>query len=105
MLCDDMLSPALKKLAASGQDMKADALVLPHHGAASSCQKKFYEAVSPRVALASAAPFNHYGFPSRKVREEMARRGVPIMSTSELGSFSVQWKFKNGRYVLELPNP
>jgi beta-lactamase superfamily II metal-dependent hydrolase len=55
--------------------------------------------------LASAAPFNHYGFPSRKVREEMERRGIPMMSTSELGSFSIQWKFKNGHYVMELPCP
>ena len=105
LLCGDMLSPTLKKLATSGQDVMADALVLPHHGAVSSYQKVFYKAVSPRVALASAAPFNHYGFPSRKVRDEMARRGIPLLSTSELGTFSVCWKLKNGRYVLELPTP
>ena len=105
LLCGDMLSPMLKKLATCGLDMKADALVLPHHGAASSYQKAFYNEVSPRVALASAAPFNHYGFPSRKVREEMDRRGIPLLSTSELGTFSVRWKLKKGRYVMELPSP
>ena len=105
LLCGDMLSPALKKLASSGQNMKADALVLPHHGAASSYQRAFYNAVSPRVALASAAPFNHYGFPSRKVREEMERRGIPLLGTSELGTFSVRWKLKDGHYVMELPKP
>ena len=105
LLCGDMLSPALKKLASSGQNMKADALVLPHHGAASSYQRAFYNAVSPRVALASAAPFNHYGFPSRKVREEMERRGIPLLGTSELGTFSVRWKLKDSHYVMELPKP
>lgn len=105
LLCGDMLSPTLKKLAGSGQDMKSDVLVLPHHGAVSSYQRAFYKAVAPRVALASAAPFNHYGFPSRKVREEMERRGIPLLCTSELGTFRVQWKLKNGRYVLELPKP
>ena len=105
LLCGDMLSPALKKLAASGLDMKADALVLPHHGAASSYQKALYNVASPRVALASTAPFNHYGFPSRKVLEEMVRRGIPLLSTSELGTFSVQWKLKKGHYVMELPQP
>ena len=105
LLCGDILSPTLKKLAVSGQDMKAEALVLPHHGAASSYQKSFYDAVSPKVALASCAPFNHYGFPSNKVREEMKRRAVPLLSTSELGTFNVQWKFKNGRYVMALPRP
>ena len=103
VLCGDMLSSSLRRLADSGQELKADALVLPHHGAASSFQREFYDAVSPSVALASAAPFSHFGFPSRKVREEMERREIPLFSTSELGSFHLQWKLVDGRYAMELP--
>lgn len=105
LLCGDMLSSALGRLAESGQRLDADALVLPHHGAASSFHKKFYDRVSPSAALASTAPFSHFGFPSRKVRQEMEERGIPLLSTSELGSFSIRWKWENGRYALIRPLP
>lgn len=105
LLCGDMLSPALGRLAESGQSLNADALVLPHHGAASSFQKAFYDAVSPKLALVSTAPFSHFGFPSRKVRKEMEERGIPLLSTSELGTFRIRWKLENGRYVLCEPLP
>ena len=103
LLCGDMLSPALRRLTESGQEMQADALVLPHHGAASSFQRCLYDAVRPAAALASAASFNHYGFPSRRVRDEMARRGVPLFSTSDQGTVSLRWNKKDGRYGLKLP--
>ncbi|MBQ8664592.1 MAG: DNA internalization-related competence protein ComEC/Rec2 [Mailhella sp.] len=102
LLCGDMQSSALRRLVKSGQDLRADVLVLPHHGAASSFQKHFYDAVAPRAALASTASFSHYGFPSRKVREEMARRGIPVFSTSELGTFGVSWKRQKGRNELDI---
>ncbi|MBQ5727398.1 MAG: hypothetical protein IIV56_00535, partial [Mailhella sp.] len=105
LLCGDMLSPMLGRLAESGQELGAEVLILPHHGAASSFQKNFYDAVSPRVTLASAAPFSHFGFPSRKVRQEMEQRGIPLLSTSELGTLQIRWKLENGRYVLCRPLP
>ena len=103
LLCGDMLSSALGRLAESGQDLRSEVLVLPHHGAASSFQKRFYDMVSPREALASAAPFSHFGFPSRKVRAEMDERGIPLLSTSELGTVRVRWRLEDGRYRLKHP--
>jgi competence protein ComEC len=100
-----MLSPTLGRLVESGRELSAEALVLPHHGAASSFQKKFYDTVSPRIALASSAPFSHFGFPSLKVRREMEERGIPLLCTSELGTFQIRWRLENGRYVLRRPLP
>lgn len=100
ILCGDMTAPALRRLAESGQDLRAGLLVLPHHGAASSFQRKFYDAVSPEAAAASAAAFNHYGFPGRRVRAEMARRLIPLYSTTMLGGFTVTWSGKDGRMTL-----
>ena len=101
LLCGDMTSSALNRLVKSGQNLQADLLVLPHHGAASSFQRKFYDAVSPAAVLASAASYNHYGFPSRKVREEMGRRGIPLYSTTMLGGMTVTWTGPNA--VMHLP--
>jgi competence protein ComEC len=103
LLCGDMHAAALLRLAQSMQDIRAEALVLPHHGAASSFQKRFYDAVAPEAALASTASFNHYGFPSRRVRDEMARRDIPLFSTSDLGTVSLRWRKKDGRYQLDPP--
>ena len=99
-LCGDMTASALRRLTQSGQNLRAGILVLPHHGAASSFQKTFYDAVSPDVALASAASFNHYGFPSRKVSNEMRRRLIPLYSTSERGGISVTWSGPEGTMEL-----
>lgn len=92
LLCGDMTAPALRRLVKSGRELRAEALVLPHHGAASSFQRSFYDAVEPEAVFASAATFNHYGFPSRKVRAEMAARGIPLYSTTELGGIRVMWR-------------
>jgi len=101
LLCGDMLAAGLRRLTKSGQALNAEVLVLPHHGAASSFQPCFYDAVQPELALASAAAYNHYDFPSHKVREEMARRKIPVFSTSTHGTFSLRWILKDGRYSLE----
>ena len=100
LLCGDMTAPALRRLAESGQNLRADLLVLPHHGAASSFQRTFYDAVSPRAAMASAASFNRYGFPSRKVREEMRRRLIPVYSTTNRGAMTVSWQGEEARMRL-----
>lgn len=104
ILCGDMTSPALRRLTSSGQPMRADVLVLPHHGAASSFQKTWYDAVEAKAALASAASFNHYGFPSRRVRDEMERRGIPLFSTSDMGTVTVHWRRHEDGYRLEIPD-
>ena len=91
LLCGDMTASALRRLSESGQSLRSQVLVLPHHGAASGFQRKFYDAVAPEAVMASAAAFNHYGFPSRKVREEMAARKIPLYSTSEQGGMTVIW--------------
>ena len=104
LLCGDILSAGARKLVESGQALSAEVLILPHHGAASSFQPLLYDAVQPNVALASAASYNHYDFPSRKVREEMERRGIPLFSTSTHGTISLRWTLKDGRYRMQLEN-
>lgn len=101
LLCGDMTAPALNRLAADGRNLRSRLLALPHHGAASSFQRKFYDAVSPEAVMASAASFNHYGFPSRKVRDEMRRRMIPLYSTTNRGAVTVTWSGDDA--VMRLP--
>ncbi|MCY4614912.1 MAG: ComEC/Rec2 family competence protein, partial [Chloroflexi bacterium] len=59
----DIEAAAEEWLVGSGLDLRADAVVLPHHGSKSSSSPAFVEAVGPRVAVASAGAGNRHGHP------------------------------------------
>ena len=63
----DIEAPAEEWLAGSGLDLRADALVLPHHGSRSSSSLAFVAAVGPRVVIASAGAGNRHGHPHPEV--------------------------------------
>jgi len=50
-------------LVASGVDLRADALVVPHHGSKTSSTATFLDAVQPSVAVISVGASNSYGHP------------------------------------------
>src|SRR5205814_211029 len=50
-------------LATSGEDIRADAVVVPRHGAKTSSTAEFVSAVSPRVAVISVGR-NTFGYPA-----------------------------------------
>lgn len=92
LLPGDAEKPYLRELLRGGADLSADVLVLPHHGSAGSFLPEFYDAVRPKTAVASAGAYNAYRLPSRQVREELARRGIPLFVTGEDGEVDLRWK-------------
>lgn len=84
----DAETAVLRKLAASGQSLQADVLVLPHHGSSSSLSRRFYAAVAPKIALASCGGAGHY--PSAKVVEALARLQCPVLATKDNGAITVR---------------
>ncbi len=91
LLPGDAEAPYLRALLRSGADLSADVLVLPHHGSASSLVPGLYDAVSPKLAISSAGAYNPYRLPSRRVREQLERRGIPLRITGEEGEIAVHW--------------
>lgn len=91
LLPGDAELPALHYLLASGQDVSAEVLVLPHHGSRRSLLPEFYDAVAPRLALASCGRYNRFGFPSLQVQDALHKRGVRLLSTSKLGGVVVDF--------------
>ena len=84
----DIEHDAEEWLVGSGLDLRADALVLPHHGSKSSSSPAFVEAVSPRVAIASAGAANRHGHPHADV---LARfEGATVFSTAEHGDVTLR---------------
>lgn len=91
LLCGDIEKSALEALLHRGTDISAPVLVLPHHGSAGSFTPAFYEAVNPRIALASCGFGNRWNFPAPEVRHELAKLGIPLLSTAFAGQIRIEW--------------
>ena len=97
LLPGDAEGPYLRNLLRSGADLSAEVLVLPHHGSSGSLVSELYDAVSPELAVASAGAHNAYRLPARAVREELARRGIPLRITGDEGEIAVYWNTRELR--------
>ncbi|KAA9001128.1 ComEC family protein [Affinibrenneria salicis] len=73
------------------QALPADLLQIPHHGSNSSSTPPFIRAVNPRLAIASAARYNAWRLPSRKVILRYRQQGTRWHDTAVSGQLSVHF--------------
>ncbi len=79
-----------RRLIASAPDrLRADVLVLPHHGSSTS-DLRIIEVVAPDLAVVSAGRDNPYGHPHREVVAELGRLGIPLRRTDREGTVTVR---------------
>jgi competence protein ComEC len=71
---------------AAGLALAADALKMPHHGSRHASTEPFIDAVSPRIAVASAGRFNRFGLPSPAALARYARRRILVLRTDRDGA-------------------
>ncbi len=88
LLPGDAEIEAQQALLASGIDLRADVLKVPHHGSAYS-DPAFLAAVRARVAVISVGRHNDYGHPSPLLLTELSRLGVPVRRTDRDGDVAV----------------
>jgi competence protein ComEC len=88
LLPGDAEIEAQRALVASGTDLRADVLKIPHHGSAYS-DPAFLAAVHASLAVVSVGQHNDYGHPSPVLLTEMARLGVPLLRTDRDGDVAV----------------
>jgi len=84
----DVEENGIKAMMDSGVDLRADILVLPHHGSKSSLVPAFYGKISPFCAVCSSGYLNQYGFPHKEVVKAV---GVPVFATGRYGQVTAQW--------------
>jgi len=72
-------------------ELRADWLMVPHHGSRSSSTPALLAAVRPTVALAQAGYRNRFGHPSAEVLARYAALGIPVVRTDHSGA--AQWRF------------
>ena len=86
----DLEDPGEEALLASGLALRAEALVLTHHGSRHGSSLRFLRRVGPDWALVSAGRRNPFGHPHREVLERLELLGVPLLRTDELGSLRLR---------------
>lgn len=89
LLPGDLEAAGEQALIDGGADLRADVLVAPHHGSASSSTDAFVAAVAPRVVLHSAGYRNRWGFPRAVVVARYDAQGARQWVTGRDGALTV----------------
>jgi len=71
-------------------DLRADVLVVPHHGSRSSSSPAFVAAVAPRHALFATGYRNRFRFPAPEVVERYRLAGTQVHDTARAGAITVR---------------
>jgi competence protein ComEC len=72
--------------AKSGAKLKADFLLMPHHGSKTSSSGPFLDAVQPQFALAQAGYRNRFNHPVESVLQRYAERQIRVIKSPVCGA-------------------
>ncbi|MDB5778393.1 MAG: internalization-related competence protein ComEC/Rec2, partial [Polaromonas sp.] len=94
LLAGDIEAPQEARLVAGDPArLKADFLLVPHHGSKTSSSPAFLDAVQPRLALAQAGYRNRFGHPVAGVVARYDERGIRLVRSAACGAATWQsWK-------------
>ncbi len=85
----DMEAKGERELIATGDDLRAAIVKVPHHGSATSSSAPLIAAMRPQVAVISLGYFNRFHFPSADTVERYSQSGAIVLRTDEYGAVSV----------------
>lgn len=104
LICGDIGKKALRHFLeiTPPEALRAEVLVLPHHGSKSSYSKTLYETVDPDTVLVSCAYKNSWGFPNKTIVETLSAMGKPLYSTASHGMVKVVWPKEHNRGRVEV---
>ena len=92
LLMGDLESPQELRLASSTDSarLKANFLLMPHHGSKTSSSAPFLDAVQPQLALAQAGYRNRFGHPVESVLARYRERGIRLVKSPQCGAATWQ---------------
>ena len=95
LLTGDIERLAEESLLASGKQLFADVVKVPHHGSRTSSTEAFVRAVSPSFAIIPVGRRSVFGHPHREVVERWKASGSTVITTGEKGTVNVKTDGKN----------
>jgi competence protein ComEC len=81
------------------ETLRADVLLVPHHGSRTSSTARFVDAVRPRLAVVQAGHRSRFGHPAPDVVARYRDRGIVLRQTSRCGA--LQWRSDRPEPVCE----
>lgn len=79
-----------------GDQLKADVLIVPHHGSKTSSTVPFIERVQPKYALVSAGYMSRFKHPADLVVERYQKIGAKVINTAGKGAIRFEFSQLSG---------
>jgi competence protein ComEC len=86
LLVGDIETPQEQALLARNAPLKADLLLVPHHGSKTSSSQAFLEGVQPGTALVQAGYRNRFGHPAPDVLQRYRALGIAVVESPQCGA-------------------
>lgn len=86
LLAGDIEQPQEAALLARAAPLRAQVLLVPHHGSRTSSSEAFLDAVQPRWALVQAGYRNRFGHPAPAVVERYLQRNATVVDSARCGA-------------------
>ncbi|HWI79450.1 MAG TPA: DNA internalization-related competence protein ComEC/Rec2 [Ramlibacter sp.] len=86
LLVGDIELPQESRLVREGAEVRADVLLVPHHGSKTSSSEAFLDSVQPSIALVQAGYRNRFGHPAAPVLARYAQRGITVVDSPHCGA-------------------
>ncbi|MEP7157053.1 MAG: DNA internalization-related competence protein ComEC/Rec2, partial [Betaproteobacteria bacterium] len=118
LMTADIEKPAefqlLKRYKGDATTLRADVMVVPHHGSRTSSTEALIDAVSPHMALVPVGYRSRFRHPNAVVMDRYAARKIPVFRTDYLGAITVTFvpgskpalsafREQRQRYWLDMP--
>jgi competence protein ComEC len=96
LLVGDIEQAQEARLIAQGANLRADVLLVPHHGSKTSSSPEFLDTVQAHVALVQSGYRNRFGHPVAQVMARYTQRGMVVVDSPHCGAITWQsWKPQN----------
>ena len=86
LLVGDIEQSQEARLVASGAPLKAQVLLVPHHGSKTSSSPAFLDAVAPQWALVQSSYRNRFAHPAAPVLERYQERHIAVLDSPHCGA-------------------
>jgi competence protein ComEC len=86
LLVGDLEQPQEFRLVRDGADLRADVLLVPHHGSKTSSSDAFLDTVRPSIALVQAGYRNRFGHPAPPVLARYVARRIRVIDSPHCGA-------------------
>jgi competence protein ComEC len=86
LLSGDIERAQEARLVAEGAALKADLLLVPHHGSKTSSSAEFLDAVAPHLALVQSGYRNRFGHPAEAPLARYRERAIAVLDSPHCGA-------------------